>query len=126
MIKIQIKPTKQTPEINFDFEKAEFVIKGCSRPEDVELFYGPIIKKIDEYKKILKSNPTHLKINIHIVYFNSSSLKFLLELLRLCVFIKGPDSVDINWKYDKDDEDVMEVGHELSEALNVSFVFVEN
>jgi len=126
MTKILLNPTKQTPEIDFNFDDVCFLIKGCSRPEDVELFYGPLIKKIDENKSILIENKKHLKIDIHIVYFNSSSLKFLLELLRLCVAIKGPDAVDVNWIYDKDDDDVMEVGHEISEALNLSFVFIEN
>jgi len=126
MTKIILKPTKQTPEILFNFEEAEFLIKGCSRPEDVELFYGPLIKKIDENKDLIGQNEKNLKFDIHILYFNSSSLKFLLELMRLCVAIKGPDFIDINWIYDKDDEDVMEVGHEMSEALNLSFVFIEN
>ena len=125
MTKILLNPTKQTPEVNFNFDEADFVIKGCSRPEDVELFYGPLIMKIEEHKTVLLNNSQKLKIKVHIVYFNSSSLKFLLELLRVCVLIKGPNDVYITWISDKDDEDVLEVGHELSEALNVIFEFVE-
>jgi len=126
MTKITLHPTKQTPEILLDFDACQFLIKGCSRPEDVELFYGPLIKKIDENKLLLINNPNHLEITVHMVYFNSSSLKFLLELLRFCVKIKSPDAVDLKWIFDKDDDDVYEVGNELSEALNLSFEFIEN
>jgi hypothetical protein len=126
MTKITLSSSKQTPEILLDFEACKFQIKGCSRPEDVELFYGPLIKKIDEHRTILTQNPKHLEIDIHMIYFNSSSLKFLLELLRFCVKIKGPDAIILNWIYDKDDDDVYEVGNELSEALNITFTFIEN
>ena len=126
MTKITIIPTKQTPEINFNFDTCEFLISGCSRPEDVELFYRPIIKKIEENKLLLLANPNKLKIKIHILYFNSSSLKFLLELLRMTISIKSTDGIEIHWTYDKDDEDVEEVGHEFAEALNLPFTFSEN
>ena len=126
MTKITLKPSKQTPEILLDFDDCRFQIKGCSRPEDVELFYGPLLQKIDEYKISIIQNPKKLIIDIHMVYFNSSSLKFLLELLRFCVTIKGADNINLNWIYDKDDDDVFEVGNELSEALNIIFTFIEN
>lgn len=126
MENIHILPTKQTPEVFFDFDTCQLKIEGCCRPEDVEAFFGPILRKVNEQSVKLVRNVNKLDITIHMVYFNSSSLKFLLELLRTCVIIKGHDGISINWMYDKDDDDVLEVGHELSEALNSVFKFIEN
>ena len=122
----KIPSTKQTPEIDFNFDTCQFLISGCSRPENVELFYGPVIKKTEEFKPILTNNPDKLVVKMYMVYFNSSSLKFLLELFRMFITIKTSDGVKIVWVYDKDDDDVLEIGTEFSEALNIPFEFHEN
>ena len=126
MTKISIQPTKQTPEILLDFENLDFQIKGCSRPEDTENFYGPLIKSIEENRAMLQSAIEKLTIEVNIIYFNSSSLKFLLELFRSIIRYKHPDAIEINWHFEKDDEDVKEVGLEFSEALNIPVSFYES
>ena len=78
--KLEIKGTRDTPEVIFDTKNDIFKIKGNSLPEDSTRFFTPIFEWIAEYIKV-PNNSTHLICQLE--YFNSSSAKMIYELFNL-------------------------------------------
>lgn len=127
-----IKETIATPKVIFDIQNNDFELKGCSRPEDVRDFYVPIIEWLQELKatasdelksKFTKEQPIVFKFIFD--YFNSSSAKFILDILVLINEIHESGlSLRIDWFHDENDEDMKEVGEELSEVVDLPFEYV--
>jgi hypothetical protein len=114
--------TKRTPQINFDIEKERFEISGVSFPEDTENYYAEIEKWINKHEPFLAelSNPV---IKIDLDYFNSSSLKNIVRMVR-DLLLTNPERFTIEWYYDVDDEISHEEGMEMSEILHKKFNFI--
>jgi hypothetical protein len=131
MNKLMIEATEISPKILFDPASRVFEIFGESRPENVREFYEPILNWLDEYGKELFSQPQDpeakpLTFNFKLEYFNSSSSKFILDILRKIIeyHSKGVNIV-INWHFDEGDEDMQEAGEELSKMVNFPFNYLE-
>lgn len=129
---LHAKETTSTPKILFDPDNAQFEIKGCSRPEDVRDFYVPVINWLEKFKqKMSQEFVDHFKneplvFNFKFDYFNSSSAKFILDILVLINQMHANGlNVNIHWHYDQNDEDMREVGEELSEVVDFPFAYVE-
>jgi hypothetical protein len=128
---LYIEGSEFTPEINFTLQ-GEFSISGISRPEDVSKFYEKPMSWLDTFKnKLLNHAENKYRFNkIHFVfklkYFNSSSAKHILKMLDL---IKGFESsgmeIDIDWYYDEADEQLLEDGQDLSDAVELPFNFIK-
>lgn len=125
-----IKETLATPRIEFDVAKNNFELQGCSRPEDVRDFYAPIIKWLTEFKDSVDENfkakhaedPMVFKFKFD--YFNSSSAKFILDILVLINQIHSQGlKMRIDWYFDENDDDMKEVGEELSEVVDFQFEY---
>jgi len=131
MTPIVIAETTATPKVILDYTNNKFEIEGCSRPEDVRDFYLPIINWLDLFKNNIseehinahKEDP--MVFNFKFDYFNSSSAKFILDILVLINQIHTTGiNTKINWHYDENDEDMHEVGEELSEVVDLPFEYV--
>jgi len=127
-----ISPTQSTPEIHLSVENNIFRIKGTSRPEDVRALYYPVIGWIKQladhiiYGKVDKySTGNPLKFQVDLLYFNSSSAKFLFDIfseLKRISFSGFP--VLVEWYYEKDDPDMLEAGNDLSNMAEMQFTFI--
>jgi SiaC family regulatory phosphoprotein len=120
---LEIFPTDDSPEINFNPDSGVFVMKGKSLPEDVSSFYEPIISWLEKYAK----NPANkTQVNIKLTYFNTASSKLLLDILMKFeeMHEDGKDVV-INWFYPGYDEDMKDAGLEYSEMVDIPFVHSE-
>lgn len=53
MLKLSIKAKKDSPEVNFDPETNIFKVVGICHPENVTLFFQPVIEWLDNYKNYL-------------------------------------------------------------------------
>lgn len=117
MKSISISSTKITPEVDFNSDTGVLTIKGRSLPEQAYGLYKPIIEWMDEYAEEPKSKTV---FNINLEYFNSSSNKYILLMLKKLdnLFISG-NQVEVNWYYDEDDEDSYETVSEYKEVLNL-------
>lgn len=116
---MQIKATADTPEVHFEASTGELQIKGRSLPEDAWSFYKPLIEwAIEEGQQVQAC----LKIVLHLDYFNSSSGRFLLEMLA-AFESRGEGKTEIFWVSDDDDELMQEKGEEFSDLLNIPFRF---
>lgn len=114
---LKIEPTHKTPKVHFDPSENVFELSGRSIPEDSVGFYKKILDWIDTYGAA--PNPkTEFKFELE--YFNTSSSKNILELLKKLekIFQSGND-VRISWYYDEDDEDMEETGEDYKALLTV-------
>jgi hypothetical protein len=112
--------TADTPEVHYQDDAGTLAIRGRSLPEDAWAFYGPLI----EWAKALSlKNSERLTIEFFLEYFNSSSGRYLLELLST-LEKKGKDRVSVVWMVEPDDELMVEKGEEFSSLLEIPFRFV--
>ncbi|MBF0134290.1 MAG: DUF1987 domain-containing protein [Magnetococcales bacterium] len=116
MDNIKIERTERTPEVNFDFSRNTFVLRGESYPENVPKFYGDPIKQLQEHLNNLEDG--QVSFDFDLVYFNSTSAKVIINLFETldAAAERGLD-VTINWHYDADDDNSAELGEEFGEDL---------
>lgn len=108
-----------TPQIIFRPESNEFLIKGRSLPENAEAFYQPVLGWMESY---LAEEPEDITLTIDLEYFNSSSVKQLLNLLILLENqVVNDRKVLIVWCYDEEDELMEMKGRELESIVNLPF-----
>ena len=113
-----LEATSKTPEINLDADTGKFLISGRSIPENSIEFYNPIFDWLDKYIKISNIETTVLEIKLE--YFNTSSSKCLIDVLRRLEGIqRAGKNISVNWYYEKDDEDMQESGEDFKEIINL-------
>jgi hypothetical protein len=114
---LKIEPTHKTPKVYLDPENNQFELSGRSIPEDSVGFYKRVLDWIDSYAE--SPNPkTDFKFELE--YFNTSSSKNILELLKKLEKIHTDGhEVHIKWYYDEDDEDMEETGEDYKALLSV-------
>ncbi|MFY7972161.1 MAG: DUF1987 domain-containing protein [Flavobacteriales bacterium] len=117
---LHIASTEDTPEVHFDHAHSIFRMKGRSLPENAYNFYKPLLEWI---KKYVEQNGSSLtKFEFELDYFNSSSGRFIYEMLTLIEEnAKSVELYEIRWKTHSDDELMIEKGEELKSLLNLRF-----
>jgi hypothetical protein len=128
MEKLIIEATLNSPRVELDPADNRFEFSGESRPENVRSFYLPILDWLEEYAADLskngKKNP--LTLNFNLEYFNSTSAKYILDIFKSLYSIhEGGNEVLIRWHYEEDDEDMYEVGMEMSRMSRLPFEYVK-
>lgn len=123
MEKLEIIQTAKTPLVVFDANQGLLEIKGRSIPEDPSAFFGPILNWATNYQSMPFSKTI---INLQLEYFNTSSSKRILELLKImeAIYI-AKNEVIINWFYEADDDDILEAGETYESMLKVPFNKIE-
>jgi hypothetical protein len=112
-----------TPAVIMDADKGLIEIAGKSFPEDAIRFYKPIFKWIDEYLNCPKEKT---ELNLKFTYYNTSSAKKILELIKKVVSIqKTGNKVEVAWYYDEGDEDMLNAGTDYSSVVELAFKFIE-
>lgn len=122
---LYIEPSDVTPEIDFNTQNNNFSIRGISRPENVTDFFQPVMDWLKELvEKFKKNESTPFSVSIEMVYFNSSSAKYLMLILSMFKKLseKGA-SLHIKWNYQNGDEQMKLDGEDLSEAIEIPFMF---
>lgn len=107
------------PEISFDAAKGLLELKGNSIPERAEDLYTPILEWLKNY---LQSPCETTTLNLKLIYLNSGSKRYILDILEM---IKSSGiTVTINWYYEKDDEDMLDVGESYKELVDLPMNFI--
>jgi hypothetical protein len=117
-----IEGTHKSPEISADADQGLVEIKGRSHPENTAKCYWPLMDWAEKYVKAPREKTT---ISINLEYFNTSSSKVILNILRK--FEAIPDAkerVTVNWYYEANDEDDLETGEYLGQMTNLGFKFI--
>ncbi len=119
---INIQGTDDTPNVLLDKDNNTFEISGRSLPEDVNMFYEPIMNWIDEYSE----GPNEkTEFNFKLEYFNTASSKIILDiLLKFEEIVENGHDVTIKWHYHEDEEDMLEAGEEYADIVEIHFDYV--
>lgn len=130
MRKLIIDQTSFTPKVIFDPEKKIFQISGESRPPDVREFYDKVLSWLNEFRLHItgsedKEDPIVFSFNFE--YFNSSSAKLILDMCKVLASLRQKGvNITIEWHFEKEDIDMLEVGKEMSRIVKFPFEYVES
>jgi len=130
MEKLIIEPTANSPRIVLDPEGRNFEFSGESRPENVRKFYLPVLEWLEAYtaaqQELNDDERTFgLQCQFNFEYFNSTSAKYILDIFKSLNAINALGiGLDIKWLYEEDDEDMLEVGQEMSRMSKLSFEYI--
>ena len=124
-----IEPTLNSPKVVLNPADNTFEFSGESRPENVRSFYMPILEWMEKFgsecAKKKKKSDTSLLFNFNFEYFNSTSAKYILDIFKVLHSIHaGGSQISVNWHYEEDDEDMYEVGVEMSRMSGLTFDFI--
>ncbi len=119
MTDLHLAKTKNTLSVNFNCSSGLLELSGSSYPENTTDFFKPLIDWIQQYFLEVTGK---LVLTIKIDYLNSSSIKYLSDMIdKLENYHKSGGQVEINWYHKEDDDDIKEMGEEIKE--DVSFPF---
>jgi hypothetical protein len=122
LTEIHIALTDDTPEVVFDAQHSIFRMKGRSLPENAYNFYRPLLEWAKEFCA-QQSQPAVFEFELD--YFNSSSGRFIFELLTIMEAApKGKSLFTIRWKAEADDELMIEKGEELQSLVDLHFELI--
>ena len=114
-----MKATNDTPLVLLDPQSGIFEISGRSLPEDVVLFYQPILEWLEEYQS--RPNP-ETEFVFKYIYFNTATSKLIQDILIILEnILESGSSVKVLWYYERDDEDMYDLGLEFKENVNIPF-----
>jgi len=130
MEKLIIEATVNSPRIVLNPEEKKFEFSGESRPENVRNFYLPVLEWLEKFStqqsglKERERMPA-LDCLFNFEYFNSTSAKYILDIFKSLNTLNSLGvELDIKWLYEEDDEDMLEVGEEMSRMSKLKFEYV--
>lgn len=119
---LHVEGTNVTPKISFDHSKGVLELKGRSIPENSLEFYQPVYEWLDDY---IQNPADKTVIHLRFDYFNTSSSKCILDILkRIDKIDERGNDVLIKWYYDETDEDMMEAGEDYRDLLDAPFELI--
>lgn len=115
MSAIQLEGTAKTPQVAFNDSPLSMEISGRSIPENSIAFYTPLLEWVDVNLKGSGS----LEVSIRLEYFNTSSSKCLMDLLKRIE--QSPVNATVLWYYEEEDEDMLEAGEDYDAIIDMPF-----
>lgn len=132
MESLKIEKTNLSPEISLSHNDRVYRVEGRSRPEDVRELYYPVVKWMDNYKEFLckqgnspftEDKPLIFEFDLD--YFNSSSAKFLYDIIfALKNTMECGIPVKVIWYHDAEDIDMQEAGEDLAILADIEFEYI--
>lgn len=115
---IHLEGTDKTPAVRFDTVSGTLDIEGCSIHENADRFFRPLIEAVEAYAR---APQRQTRVRISLTYFNSSSAKYLLDLLKVLdeVHASGLGNVSVEWLHQEDDLDMQEAGEDFKGLLEM-------
>ena len=117
---LNIDQTPKTPFIQLHATSGMLEMRGRSIPENAVDFYTPVFRWMDAY---CQAAPTATALHIRFEYFNTSSSKCLLDILKKlkALHLSGKSEVTVYWHYEEDDEDMLEAGEDFQTIIRIPF-----
>lgn len=93
---------------------------GDSYPENSFEYFGPII---DWTERFLQQTQTPLRLELRLVYMNTSSVKVMMDIFDLLeeFHAKGRE-IRVDWYYDPRNERVVDLADEFREDCTFPFL----
>lgn len=119
---LDIPASQSTPAVHADFAHGVMTLRGDSYPENSFDFFGPVLDWVEQF---IASEERPLRLDISIVYMNTSSVKAMMDLFDLldAAFQKGKE-VSVSWFFDPRNERVIEMVEEFKEDCTFPFNIV--
>jgi hypothetical protein len=119
MENLEIAGTIKTPTISMNGENGSMLLEGRSNPENARSLFQPVIDWLEEYVQH-PAQRTDLKINLEL--FNTSSSKYLLEVLRKIRYLNDNDyETNVTWMYEEDDLEMLDTAEAYEMMTGLSF-----
>jgi len=121
MEQLILEPQKKTLDINC--ANGSIHMSGNSLLQDPKAFFKPVVDWIIEYVK----NPA-LKtvVTLKFEYIDTSSVQSIFDILGLLKAIPDTDNrVIVNWHYELDDPELLEVGEIMEGRLKLIFNYID-
>jgi len=116
MSAIRLEGTSKTPQVDFNTAPLSMSISGRSIPENSIAFYTPLMEWIDDH---LTDGKESVDISIRLEYFNTSSSKCIMDLLKRVE--KSSVNATVSWYYEEEDEDMLEAGEDYDAIIDLPF-----
>lgn len=127
-----IPATDFTPSLSFILDSGTLELTGISRPEDVAGFYEEPLEWLRQLEEAtlgsgdMKYRVNELNVILRLSYFNSSSSKYLIMMLKhIKNMFDGGIQGQVDWYYEEGDEKMMEDGEDLADAVDLEFNYIE-
>lgn len=116
---LRIPATDETPSVILDPVNNVFEFSGKSLPEDVTIFYGPVLTWLDKYAGSASQKTV---FDFKLVYFNTASSKLILDIFfKLEGIHRSGKEILIRWHYEEEDEDMKDAGEEYGDMVEIPF-----
>jgi hypothetical protein len=120
MSNLSIQGSPSTPSITADWEQGLVRMQGDSYPENSFDFFGPIVDWIERF---LAQTQAPLRLELRLVYMNTSSVKVMMDIFDLLEDFHGKGrQVRVDWYYDPRNERVVDLASEFQEDCNFPFL----
>lgn len=119
------EPTDKAPLILLDPTAGLLEMSGCSIPENADRVYSPLFDAIEAYARAPLPRTV---IRIGLTYFNSSTAKYLLDLLKRFedLHAGGQSKVVMEWRHAPGDLDMKEAGADYRGLVEFPVKLVED
>lgn len=119
MEKLIIEGSLKTPTISFNPHDGVLKIEGRSNPENAREFYKSIIEWLDEY---IKKPAARTDLRINLEHFNTSSSKFVMEILRRIRVLADQNlPFNVAWMYEEDDLEMLDTAEAYEMLTGLRF-----
>ncbi|MBN1949602.1 MAG: DUF1987 domain-containing protein [Bacteroidales bacterium] len=110
MERLFVEGTEYLPTVDFSLD-GKLKLEGKAIPEDAVTVFSPLIAFVDalEVDRVL--------FDINLYYFNTSSSKKLMEMLRHLDANQKINHIQVNWHFEAGDEDSVETAEIYEELL---------
>jgi hypothetical protein len=112
-----IQETSNTPKVEIHHSSGTIRIIGRSYPEHPANFYEPVNDDIEN----ITSDDIDMYFDFD--YINTASAKCILFFIKNV--ISKWDDVKITWVYEEGDDDIMELGEDYSDLIDIPFYFIK-
>jgi len=98
-------------------------MKGNSIVPNVQTFFKPVFDWVTEY---VQSPARETEISLKFDYIDTASVQAVFDMLKMVKEVeeKG-SSLIVNWHFEFDDPELLEVGEIMEARLGVKFNYVE-
>ncbi len=118
---LDIRATNDTPKVILDPENNLFEISGRSLPENVVLFYQPVVDWLQAYN----GEEKNIEFVFKYIYFNTATSKLIQDILiKLEELSTKGYNVKVLWFYEEDDEDMLDIGEEFKDYVDLDFEII--
>jgi hypothetical protein len=120
MDSLLIEPTPNSPLVYFQ-PNGKLLMEGRAIPENVSKIFDPLLLYIS------KLSVPDVYFDINLEYFNTSASKKILEILRNINGNKHVQTCVVNWHYESDDDDSLDMVEIFRDCLSgIEFKIIEH